>query len=72
MKLLKHNGYDIEVKSRKTPSGLWRSDAQIKYGSDSISIGVLPYGRKGYDSEAQAEEKTVADAKAWIDKKGKI
>ncbi len=69
MKEIKHNGYSMEVESKKTPSGLWRSDARIKYGSDSISIGVLPYAREGYDSEAEAEQKTVAEAKAWIDKK---
>lgn len=69
MKSFNHNGYKIELTSKKTTSGLWRSTAGIKYGSDWISIEVRQYGRDGYDSETDAEEKTIAEAKLWIDRK---
>jgi hypothetical protein len=72
MKSVKYKDYDIAVKSRKMPSGFWRSSAQTKYSSGLISITALPPGLKGYESELKAEKESIAAIKDWIDQKMKI
>ena len=64
---LRYKGYQVEVETEPTDSGLWLSTAKIQYGSEQISFTVRPYAHGGYTSKGQAEEKTIKMAKDWID-----
>lgn len=64
-----HQGNRIEVTTNSTETGYWLASAHIRYGSDRITIQVMPSSQPGYNSENEALERTVAEARAWLDGK---
>jgi hypothetical protein len=67
---IKHGNYQIEIdEPKQTKSKLWVTSAHIVHGGSKTSMSIRPAGVDGYPTREEAWEKTLAEAKRWIDLK---